>query len=132
VSQEWPLRPVSVTFAPRKELPIQKRDVVAPSAHGASSFQAELQKRLGVHGLTFSAHALERLRLRNIRLSEEDLLHVEQAIDKLAAKGGRESLVVYKDTAFVISIKNRTVITALDVAHMKDHVFTNIDSAVFA
>lgn len=36
------------------------------------------------------------------------------------------------DTAFVVSVKNRTVITAIDSAHMRQHVFTNIDSAVLA
>ena len=34
------------------------------------------------------------------------------------------------DLAFVVSIKNRTVITAVDGNSMKDNVFTNIDSAV--
>ena len=33
-------------------------------------------------------------------------------------------------TAFVVSVKNKTVITAVDRDHMRDHVFTNIDSAV--
>jgi hypothetical protein len=30
----------------------------------------------------------------------------------------------------VVSVKNRTVITVVDAAHMKENVFTNIDSAV--
>jgi flagellar operon protein len=32
--------------------------------------------------------------------------------------------------ALVVSIKNRTVITAVDGNNLKDNVFTNIDSAV--
>jgi flagellar operon protein len=32
--------------------------------------------------------------------------------------------------ALVVSVKNRTVITAMDGSNMKDNVFTNIDSAV--
>jgi len=32
--------------------------------------------------------------------------------------------------AFVVSVKNKTVITAMDGASIKDNVFTNIDSAV--
>jgi flagellar operon protein len=32
--------------------------------------------------------------------------------------------------ALVVSIKNRTVITAVDPGSLKDNVFTNIDSAV--
>ncbi len=34
------------------------------------------------------------------------------------------------DTALIVNIKNKTVITAMDFASMKDHVFTQIDSAV--
>ena len=34
------------------------------------------------------------------------------------------------DVALVVSIKNRTVITAVDKDHLKENVFTNIDSAV--
>ena len=35
-------------------------------------------------------------------------------------------------TAFVVAVSNRTVVTAVDRDHMRDHVFTNIDSAVIA
>ena len=35
-----------------------------------------------------------------------------------------------EDVALVVSVKNRTVITAVDRAQMKENVFTNIDSAV--
>lgn len=119
--------PVSLPLNPRTNAPL-KRAVTA----GTTTFQAELNKQLRAPSVTFSAHALERLRVRNIRLNQEDLTRLSNAVDRVAGKGGRESLVVYRDTAFVISIKNRTVITAMDTAHMKDHVFTQIDSAVFA
>lgn len=128
MNQDWLLRSVSSTAAPQRELTIRKREAV-----GTASFQAELNKYLQKNDhVTFSAHALERLRVRNIRLTQDDLTRLQHAVDKVAAKGGRESLVVYKDTAYVVSIKNRTVITAVDTARMHDHVFTQIDSAVFA
>ncbi|MFD2171353.1 TIGR02530 family flagellar biosynthesis protein [Tumebacillus lipolyticus] len=130
MSQNWLLRPVSNPIALDREIASRK---VRPGSTGGTSFQEELSKSLAKQqGVTFSAHALERLRVRNIRLSQDDLNRLGDAVDKVAAKGGRESLVMYKDTAYVISIKNRTVITAVDSAHMNDHVFTKIDSAVFA
>ena len=49
--------------------------------------------------------------------------------DKAAAKGSKQSLFVMGDVAMVVSIKNRTVITAVDSQSMKENVFTNIDSA---
>ncbi|MGZ4030869.1 MAG: TIGR02530 family flagellar biosynthesis protein [Tumebacillaceae bacterium] len=128
MSQEWLLRPVSRPIAPQTETNVRKSAI----AGGTSSFQAELNKRLSAQSFTFSAHALERLRVRNIRLTPDDLTRLGGAIDKAAAKGGRESLVVCNDVAYVVSIKNRTVITAVDASSMNDHVFTQIDSAVFA
>lgn len=80
--------------------------------------------------LKFSAHAKERLALRNIELSAEDMARIGDAVSKAAAKGARQSLLVMEDMAFIVSVTNRTVITALDGNSMKENVFTNIDSAV--
>jgi flagellar operon protein len=49
-----------------------------------------------------------------------------------ASKGARESLVLLDQTAFVVSVPNRTVITVVDKENLKQNVFTNIDSAVIA
>ena len=38
--------------------------------------------------------------------------------------------MILGDVAFVVSVKNRTVITAVDSESMKENVFTNIDSAI--
>jgi flagellar operon protein len=46
-----------------------------------------------------------------------------------SAKGAKQSLFMMNDVAMVVSIKNRTVITAVDHDSMKENVFTNIDSA---
>lgn len=80
--------------------------------------------------LKFSAHAKERLSLRNINLSAQDLSNITNAVNKAAAKGARQSLLVMNNLALIVSVTNRTVITALDDSNMKENVFTNIDSAV--
>jgi flagellar operon protein len=51
-------------------------------------------------------------------------------VDKAATKGSRESLLLMENMALVVSVKNRTVITAVDNDKLKENVFTNIDSAV--
>jgi flagellar operon protein len=81
--------------------------------------------------LKFSAHAERRLRERNVVLDREDMQKIEGAVNKAAAKGSRESLVIYGDLALVASVKNKTIITALEGKDMREHVFTNIDSAVW-
>ncbi len=77
-----------------------------------------------------SNHAQERLRSRGINLSAEDMDNLSQAVNKARQKGSKDSLVLMKDMAFVVSVKNNTVITAVDSDNLKENVFTNIDSAV--
>lgn len=91
----------------------------------AAGFDAVLQDRLKVSG-----HAQTRLQSRNIELNGAEWERVLGGVDKAAAKGSKESLVMLDDIALVVSIKNRTVITAVDKANLKENVFTNIDSAV--
>jgi len=80
----------------------------------------------------FSGHAIQRVRRRGIELGETTLARLHAGVDRAAGKGARDSVIFVDDTAFVVSVRNRTVITAVDRDHMKDHVFTNIDSAVIA
>jgi len=96
------------------------------------SFAELLQQQLvqTQEGVKFSAHAQERLRSRSITLSPADLAGIDEAVKRAAAKGARESLLLSNKAAFVVSVKNRTVITVVDAASMKENVFTNIDSAV--
>lgn len=79
--------------------------------------------------LKFSAHAQQRLESRNIRLTQDDVAKMNAMADKAAAKGSKQSLFMMRDVALVVSITNRTVITAVDQSSMKENVFTNIDSA---
>lgn len=89
------------------------------------AFDAVLQDRLKVSG-----HAATRLQSRNIELDTQQWQRVLDGVQKAADKGARESLVMIDDVALIVSVKNRTVITAVDQAGLKDQVFTNIDSAV--
>jgi flagellar operon protein len=77
-----------------------------------------------------SHHAEQRLEQRGIQLQPEQMAKIESAIDKAAAKGAKDSLILFKDMAFIVNVKNRTIVTALDSSSMQDNVFTQIDSAV--
>jgi flagellar operon protein len=80
----------------------------------------------------FSSHALQRVERRGIELGPATLGRLGDGVDRAAAKGARASVVFVDQTAFVVAVPNRTVITAVDREHMKQQVFTNIDSAVIA
>lgn len=78
--------------------------------------------------LKFSKHANERLASRNIDLTDEQMARLESGAKKASEKGIQESLVMVDDLAFIVNIKNNTVITAVNDGD--DKVFTNIDGAV--
>lgn len=80
--------------------------------------------------LKFSHHAELRLKQRGIDLKRDQIERIANAVDQAAAKGAKDSLVLYKDMAMIVNVHSRTVVTAMDEASMKQHVFTQIDSAV--
>jgi flagellar operon protein len=94
------------------------------------NFAEVLQQQLDKTGIKFSAHAQKRLADRNIKVDAAELQKLETAVSKAQAKGARESLVLINNRAYVISVPNKTVITAVDEYSLKENVFTNIDSAV--
>jgi len=125
--------------------PIQPKTDIgarAPLEKGAGngpSFESLLKDRLGglpsgaeanPAPLKFSAHALNRIKDRSIAMGEELLGKLKKAVDTAAQKGSKESLILTGDAAFIVSVKNKTVITVVDRNQMAGNVFTNIDSTV--
>lgn len=109
---------------------IQQRTVpgAKKQTQNGPEFAALLNRELD---LKVSGHAQTRLNSRGIELGKEDWARVRDGVDRAAAKGSRESLVMMDDVALVVSVKNRTVITAVSKEQLRENVFTNIDSAVF-
>lgn len=103
------------------------------TALNGNSFEQTLRTELAHESsVRISAHAQKRLEARNIPFGANETARLEQAVDKAANKGSRESLILMDDLALVVSIKNRVVITAVDASNRKDDVFTNIDSVVLS
>ncbi len=76
----------------------------------------------------FSAHAMRRLEERQVALNEDTLHRLDSGLRQLDAKGSRNSVIFLDDTAFVVSVKNKTVVTAVQKEQPQGNVFTNIDS----
>jgi flagellar operon protein len=100
------------------------------TATSGPSFAEVLDQKAGA--LKLSGHAKARIERRGIDLDPQTLARLQHGVDRAASKGARESVVLVDDVAFVVSVKSRTVITAVDRASMREHVFTNIDSAVIS
>jgi flagellar operon protein len=100
----------------------------------AGGFQAPLSAPPAtaglVTGLKFSNHAVERMRSRGINFAPEQMSAIENGVAKAAAKGSKDTLVITGESALIVNVKNKTVVTVMDRAGMKENVFTNIDSTV--
>ncbi len=83
-------------------------------------------------GLHFSKHATKRLEQRGLDMDAAQMERLERAVGQAAEKGSKDSLILLDELALVVSIQNRTVVTAVDEASRREHVFTNIDSVVIA
>jgi flagellar operon protein len=81
-------------------------------------------------GIKFSSHASQRLRERNIQFDPETMARMSDALNKADAKGVQDTLVLTDKAALIVSVPNRTVITAMDRNNLSGNVFTNIDGAV--
>jgi len=88
----------------------------------------EQKKTAGGSELKFSKHASERLISRNIDLSESQKERLNHAVKAAEAKGIKESLVMMDNLAFIVNVKNNTVVTA--VTGGEEKIFSNIDGAV--
>lgn len=120
-------------FIPQPIQPIdigKSKKASVPNNVDKDLFNKVLQKEISSGEIKFSRHAQERMGLRQIKLNENHLTRLTEAVEKAQTKGARESLVLLDDLAFVVSIKNKTVITAVDGESRKGNVFTNIDSAI--
>ncbi|MEK7689900.1 MAG: TIGR02530 family flagellar biosynthesis protein [Bdellovibrionota bacterium] len=80
--------------------------------------------------LKFSAHASQRLHDRRITLDQATMSKVSDAVDRAAAKGVEDTLVLTGNAALIVNVPNRTVITAMDRQALDGNVFTNIDGAI--
>lgn len=87
------------------------------------------QKALAKEDIRFSKHASERLQSRNINLTDNQMDRLNQGVNQARDKSINESLVMLDDLAFIVNVKNNTVVTALE-KNQDGNVFTNIDGAV--
>lgn len=100
-----------------------------------ASFEEILRQKQGERTgeLKFSKHAGSRLSQRDISLTESQRKRLEDGTGKAREKGMRESLVMVDELAFIVNVRNNTVVTAMSLKDGEkgdEAVFTNIDGAV--
>lgn len=96
-----------------------------------NSFQDILSQRISAtQPLTFSKHAQARTEQRGISLSETDMTKLSDAVGKARDKGLTDTLVFMNNTAFIVNVPSKVVVTVVDSGESGGNVFTNIDGAV--
>lgn len=94
-----------------------------------SDFKGLLQKNLDSKSeVKISTHALKRLKERKLNMDNKEFNKIKKAIKELRAKGGKDSLVITDKAAYIIDVKNNTVVTAIDKGSINNNIFTKIDS----
>jgi len=111
--------------------PVQNQSTPAQNT-GKASGPNFADTLASVQNLRFSNHAQKRLQVRNVNLDNDGIARLAGAVDKAEKRGGKESLVMVDNLAFIVNVKERLVVTALDENSRGDGVFTQIDSVVFA
>lgn len=126
-------------------IPTKPTEIKKPEGEGQASFKDALGEALKTNEvvapkiaaaktempqLKFSNHAIERMQSRGISYSPQDLTRLGEAVQKAAAKGSKDTLVLMDQSALIVSVKNNTVVTVMDKNALKENVFTNIDSTI--
>ncbi len=93
------------------------------------NFADLIREKVQPQELKISAHAENRIKSRGIEMNEEVKEKLNRAVSDVAAKGGKDALLMLNESAFIVNVPNRTIVTAMDSETMKSNVFTNIDSA---
>ncbi len=109
-----------------------RSDKKIPQSGEKSFAEVFADKKTEDSELKFSKHAANRLSERNIELTDKVINRLNAGMQAAGQKGINESLVMVDQLAFIVNVKNQTVITALDGNDTEGGVFTNIDGAVIA
>jgi flagellar operon protein len=101
-------------------------------AGAGEDFRRLLAELGGSAGIRFSKHAVQRMKSRGISLDKQKISKLDAAVNAASNKGAKESLVLMDELALVVSVRNRTVITAMSSNETRGNIFTSIDSTVIA
>lgn len=121
------------SFRPIHSLPAggNRQKPVKQSQLTQTPFSLQLQSAIqSKNKLIVSKHASERLEQRGIVISQERWNRIEEKVKQAKAKGVSDSLVLLKDAALIVSVKNNTVITAMGRQEAAEQIFTNINGTI--
>lgn len=121
---------VQVPFVPAGGTAQLKKNTEMPENGQTTKFQDLFDRELTK--LKFSGHAQTRMDSRDIKISDADMLRLDEAFTKAEGKNAVNPLILMDDKAFIVNVPNKTVVTVMSKDQMNEQVITQIDSAVIA
>lgn len=95
------------------------------------AFSDQLQQALQAEqSMIISKHAEKRMLERKIDIEPQKWTEIYEKVHQAKQKGVRDSLVLLKDAALIVSAKNNTVITVMDRHEASEQIFTNINGTI--
>jgi len=109
---------------------LNQTQAVKDSENPKASFQ-EILNNEAKNTVAFSKYANQRKEQRNIEVSQSDLEKLGNACDEARKQGIDNALIMTEDSAFIVNVVNKRVITVVDKNEMKNKLFNDIEGAVF-
>lgn len=110
---------------------VQKRPLKKDKLEESQNFQqlvSDLQVQTEKEEVRLSSHAQERIKTRKIEMDDERLETLGEVAKEAKSKGAKNTLAMFGKDAFILSVKDKTVVTAMKEEEMESRFFTNIDS----
>lgn len=108
----------------------RRQQTVQENRQEGTLFSEVLRGRIQQSGLTFSKHAAQRVEQRGVDLSQANMERLHEGVRIAGQKGLDDTLILVDSTAFLVSVRNNTVITTVNGDDLRGNVFTNIDGTV--
>ena len=95
-----------------------------------ANFDQVLKQQLSSSGLNFSKHAVNRVVERNIDVGDNNMERLNAGVEIAREKGLDDTLILVDSSAYIVSVKNNTVITTVSNEELVGNCFTNIEGTV--
>jgi flagellar operon protein len=93
------------------------------------SFQNILDKKiLEDNSIRFSENAFKQLETIHGPLSNEQMKRLENGLEKLKNEHVSSGLLMMDSIAFVMNVKNQTIISSVSESKLQNNVFSNLDA----
>lgn len=119
---------VSSTPLTGKNAPAAQKNLSSQGEDFRSLLQQEMQKKPS--DLVFSKHAMQRMNERNLDVDSNLISRISEAVSRAGIKGIKNALILGENTAFIVNIPSKTVVTTMNSREMKSNIITNIDGTV--